>query len=96
MSAASDELGNGRLPNVEQTQTIISGVVMQHADETAFAWLVRDAGVSGAQYFLSDLARLDGRVEAHLDWLQIAGRKVGGFVRSAGRGGGGEVFRLPA
>ena len=46
---------------------------MQHADEAAFLWLLRDAAVSAPHYSLADLAKLDGRVEAHLDGLRIAG-----------------------
>lgn len=51
----------------------ISNVISQHADEAAFLWLLRDGAVSAPHYSLADLAKLDGRVEAHLDGLRIAG-----------------------
>ena len=52
---------------------IIQTVIDQHAEETAFLWLLRDAAVSAPHYTLKDLAELEGRVEAHLDGLRIAG-----------------------
>lgn len=51
----------------------IDTVVQQHAEETAFLWLLRDAAVRKPHYHLRDLAALDNRVEAHLDGLRIAG-----------------------
>ena len=38
-------------------------------------WLLRRAAVNAAHYSLADLAKLDGRVEAHLDGLRIAGEQ---------------------
>ena len=52
---------------------IIEAVVGQHAEEAAFLWLLRDAAVSAPHYDLADLAKLDGRVDAHIDGLRIAG-----------------------
>src|SRR5438132_12406991 len=52
---------------------IIQKVVEQHAEEAAFLWLLRDAAVSQPHYSLPDLAKLDNRVEAHIDGLRIAG-----------------------
>jgi hypothetical protein len=52
---------------------IIKHIVEQHAEEAAFLWLLRDAAVGAPHYDLKDLARLDERVEAHLDGLRIAG-----------------------
>ncbi len=48
-------------------------IVTQHAEEAAFLWILRDAAVRAPHYDLKDLAHLDGRVEAHLDGLRIAG-----------------------
>lgn len=48
-------------------------VIAQHAQEAAFLWLLRDAAVSQPHYSLADLAKLDDRVEAHIDGLRIAG-----------------------
>lgn len=55
------------------TAAIIPIVVEQHAEESAFLWLLRDAAVSAPHYRLKDLVKLDGRVEAHIDGLRIAG-----------------------
>lgn len=48
-------------------------VLSQHAEDAAFHWLLRDAAVRAPHYSLADLAKLDGRLEAHLDGLTIAG-----------------------
>jgi uncharacterized protein (TIGR02270 family) len=52
---------------------VIVHIVEQHAEETAFLWTQRDRAVLSRNYKLKDLARLDERVEAHLDGLRIAG-----------------------
>jgi uncharacterized protein (TIGR02270 family) len=52
---------------------IIETIVSQHAEEAAFLWLQRDGAVHEPHYSLKDLAKLDDRVEAHLDGLRIAG-----------------------
>lgn len=56
---------------------IIIPIIEQHAEEAAFQWLRRDAAIGEPHYSLSDLAKLDNRVDAHLDGLRIAG--VGGW-----------------
>lgn len=48
-------------------------VIDQHAEEAAFLWKQRDHATSAPQYALKDLARLDERVEAHLDGLLVNG-----------------------
>lgn len=57
----------------EISARINTTVVWQHAEEAAFLWTLRAAAVREPHYLLKDLARLDGRVEAHLDGLRIAG-----------------------
>jgi uncharacterized protein (TIGR02270 family) len=52
---------------------IIQHIVEQHAEEAAFLWLLRDAAVDAPHYDRKDLARLDERVEAHIDGLRVAG-----------------------
>ncbi|HEX6750878.1 MAG TPA: TIGR02270 family protein [Longimicrobium sp.] len=52
---------------------VIPHIVLQYAEEAAFLWLLRARAVSQRNYSLRDLAELDGRVEAHLDGLRIAG-----------------------
>jgi uncharacterized protein (TIGR02270 family) len=48
-------------------------VVARHADDAPFLWVLRDRAVAAPHYSLSDLAKLDERVEAHLDGLRVAG-----------------------
>ena len=52
---------------------VIEDIIIQHAEDAAFLWLLRDTAVNAPHYTLKDLARLDNRVEAHLDGLRIAG-----------------------
>src|SRR5215207_4917869 len=52
---------------------VIPEIVSQHAEEAAFLWLLRDAAVRAPHYLLADIARLDDRVEAHLDGLRVNG-----------------------
>ena len=52
---------------------IIPVIIEQHAEEAAFLWLLRDMAVREPHYSLNDLAKLDDRVEAHIDGLRIAG-----------------------
>jgi uncharacterized protein (TIGR02270 family) len=52
---------------------VLESVVSQHAEEAAFLWLLRDWAIWGPQHSLQSLARLDERVEAHLDGLRVAG-----------------------
>lgn len=51
----------------------ILNVLTQHAEETAMLWNLRHAAVDANHYSLADLAKIDGRLEAHLDGLRIAG-----------------------
>ena len=53
---------------------MIVSIVEQHAEEAAFLWTQRDRAVLSPSYTLRDLARLDERVEAHLDGLRVAGQ----------------------
>lgn len=51
----------------------IPQVVEEHAVDSAFYWLLRDAAVSQPHFALRHLARLDDHLAAQLDGLQIAG-----------------------
>jgi uncharacterized protein (TIGR02270 family) len=51
----------------------IPHIVSQHAEEAAFLWLLREAAADQPHYTLAELAELDGRAEAHIDGLRIAG-----------------------
>ena len=55
--------------------SVIEPIVLQYAEEAAFLWLLRDAAVRAPHYSLRDLARLDERIEAHLDGLFVAGHE---------------------
>src|SRR5689334_6245545 len=50
----------------------IEQVLAQHAEDAAFLWLTRDNAVRAPHYALKDLAKLDDRVEAHIDGLRVA------------------------
>ena len=69
-------------------------VVEQHAEEAAFLWETRRRAVNGPHFRLGDLARLDDRIDAHLDGLRVAG--PAGFEvtqeQLAAYGGPGEAF----
>ncbi|NOQ63954.1 MAG: TIGR02270 family protein [Methyloprofundus sp.] len=54
-------------------KSIIPHIIDQHAEEAAFLWLLRNDAVNAPHYDLDDLAKLDQRVDAHLDGLRIAG-----------------------
>ena len=61
------------LNTMNQTQSVIPHIIDQHAEEAAFLWLLRHNAVYAPHYNLKDLAKLDNRVEAHIDGLRIAG-----------------------
>lgn len=52
---------------------VIPHIIEQHLEEAAFLWLLRDNAVHAPHYRLKDLAKLDERVEAHIDGVRIAG-----------------------
>ena len=62
-----------RIPGLLAMSCPVTVVLTQHAEETAFLWHLRAAAVSEPHYDLPSLARLDNRVEAHLDGLRVAG-----------------------
>src|SRR5260221_11033141 len=56
-----------------QVAFAIAPIVEQHAEDAAFLWLQRDNAVCAPHYSLKDVAKLDDRVEAHVDGLRVAG-----------------------
>ena len=71
----------------------IENIAACHAEEAAFLWLLRDKAVYAPHYSLGDLAKLDGRVEAHLDGLHVAGDTGWALCMEALKTGeAGEVF----
>lgn len=72
---------------------VIDSIVSQHAEETALLWMLRRAAVTSSNHGLGDLAKLDGRIEAHLDGLRVAGEAGWRFCdEQMRRGEAGEVF----
>jgi uncharacterized protein (TIGR02270 family) len=55
------------------TGQIIPMVLMQHAEEAAVLWQLRNAGTRRGNFALMYLERFDRRLEAHLDGLATAG-----------------------
>ena len=54
---------------------IIPSIVEQHAGEVAYLWVIRNRAINAPHFRLRELAKLDNRVEAHLDGLRIAGHE---------------------
>jgi uncharacterized protein (TIGR02270 family) len=72
---------------------IIETVVKQHAEESAFLWLLRDRAVHAPHYSLKDMAKLDNRLDAHIDGLRVAGDAGWEICKEAmSAGESGEVF----
>lgn len=72
---------------------IIQDIVNQHAEESAFLWMLRNDGVNYPHFDLRDLSELDRRVEAHIDGLRTAGESGREICRAAmGVGEPGEIF----
>jgi uncharacterized protein (TIGR02270 family) len=68
-------------------------VVLQHGEEAAFLWQLRDAATTAPNYTAKELGELDERVEAHLEGLRVAGDRGWGFCcELLEREGAGEVF----
>ncbi|WP_428353154.1 TIGR02270 family protein [Methyloprofundus sp.] len=57
----------------DPAKAVIPHIIDQHAEEAAFLWLLRNNAVSAPHYGLDDLAKLDDRIDAHLDGLRISG-----------------------
>lgn len=72
---------------------ILTEIVSQHAEEAAFLWLLRSNAIRQPHYALKDIAKLDDRVEAHLDGLRVAGEPGWELCKAAlGNEENGEVF----
>lgn len=52
---------------------ILADVVEQHAEESAFLWILRNEATRAPNHDLTSLAELDERIDAHLDGLRVAG-----------------------
>ena len=73
---------------------ILPEIVGQHAEETAFLWLLRDRAVAATRYTLQEIAKFDGRLEANIDGLRVAGEAGWAIVveQLAEHTEAGEVF----
>ena len=72
---------------------IIPEIVSQHFEEASFLWFLRDCAVLSPHYFLADLAKLDGRVEAAVDGVRVAGDAGWQFCEEGlGQGDPGTFF----
>jgi uncharacterized protein (TIGR02270 family) len=68
-------------------------VVDQHAEEVVFLWSLRNLAVHQSNYTVSDVEKLDRRVDAHIDGLRIAADYYRDTWRRASTGREpGEVF----
>jgi len=67
-------------------------VIDQHAEEAAFLWTQRDHATRAPQYGLKDLAKLDERVDAHIDGLRVAADAGWAAALAQLNQGRGEVF----
>jgi uncharacterized protein (TIGR02270 family) len=61
---------------------IIEHIVSQHAEESAFLWLLRDSAIREPHYDLADLDELESRVSAHLDGLHVAAAEAWPFCQA--------------
>lgn len=52
---------------------IIEDIVENYFEEASFLWAQRDVAAKSTHYTLKDLAYLDGRLEAQIDGLRVAG-----------------------
>ncbi|MEJ2622777.1 MAG: HEAT repeat domain-containing protein, partial [Candidatus Thiodiazotropha sp.] len=72
---------------------IIEHIVSQHAEESAFLWLLRDSAIREPHYDLKDLDELESRVSAHLDGLHVAAAEAWPFCEAGlKQAEAGEVF----
>jgi uncharacterized protein (TIGR02270 family) len=73
--------------------TVIPDIISQHVEEATFLWRLRCSAICQPHYALKSLARLDERVEAHLDGLRVAGEPGWELCKVAlGNEEAGEVF----
>src|SRR5260370_3252536 len=68
-------------------------IITQFAEEAAFVWTQRANAVHAPHYLLTDLARFDSRLEAHVDGLRVYGDPAWELCKQAlEEGGPGAVF----
>ena len=55
------------------SRPVNQAILSQHLEEAAFYWLRRQAGVWSPAFDRSEIGRIDGLLDAHLEGLRIAG-----------------------
>jgi uncharacterized protein (TIGR02270 family) len=71
----------------------IPGIAEQQVEQSAFLWLLRDRALHGRRRKLEDAARIDNRLEAHLQGLQAAGLSIWQLCREPlAKPAAGEIF----
>ena len=53
-------------------KSFVNVVLDSHAENAAFVWLLRKGATSEPHYLLKSLAKLDSRIDAHIDGLRVA------------------------
>ena len=53
-------------------QNVITQIIQQYVEDSAFLWILRDGAVKQPHYNLNDLVKLDARIEACIDGIRIA------------------------
>ena len=72
---------------------IIAEIVEQYRENAVSLWLTRSNAVERSNLHLSDLVKLDARIEANIDGLRIAEADGwSGALNDLGEGGAGEFF----
>ncbi len=72
---------------------VVPHILYQHFEDASFLWMQRERAVRSPQYNLTKLARLDERLDAHLDGLVEAGDAAWQVADELGTEEPGAVFR---
>ncbi|MDG4888086.1 HEAT repeat domain-containing protein [Mesorhizobium sp. WSM4887] len=78
MAATRNQTAEGK-----PERPIVAGIVRQHAEQAAFFWAKRDTLMQADPPNLAVVAMVDGRLEANLDGLRIAGSAAWPIVVAA-------------
>jgi uncharacterized protein (TIGR02270 family) len=71
----------------------IEEIVALHAEDAALLWRLRDAALRAPHYSLTDLVKLDDRLEAHVDGVRVADELGWESIKSVAEDGApGAVF----
>lgn len=73
--AGEDVKNSSRVGTEASPLCAVPSILTQHTQEVSFLSILRDKASVAFNYNLLDLARLDNRVEAHIDGLRVAGEE---------------------